>query len=427
MEPILIFLFLIGYGAIAFEHVLKVNKAGTALCMGALCWTAYILFAGSGHVDEVLGQMNEELGSIANILFFLIGAMTVVEVVDAHDGFRVITESIRTVNKRKLLWIISLITFFLSAVLDNLTTTIVMMSLVAKLIGDRKDRLMFVSMIVISANSGGAWSPMGDVTTTMLWIGKQVSTASIIVGLFIPSLVSLLTPLAVVSFFMKGKISPPPEGAEGRRPLMLPASVRNSVFFIGIGILLCVPIFKAWTHLPPYVGMMLGVGILWLYTGILYRKHRGGRLKQHLSVTQALHKIEISTILFFLGILLCVGALQHAGILSQMAEWLDKSVGDQSVIVMIIGIVSAIVDNVPLVAAAQGMYDFPTDHFFWEFLAYAAGTGGSMLIIGSAAGVAAMGQEKINFIWYLKHVSGWALMGYLAGALTYMLQHSLLH
>jgi Na+/H+ antiporter NhaD/arsenite permease-like protein len=425
MDTILIILFLIGYSAIAFEHFLKINKAGTALCMGALCWTVYILLAAEG-VEPVLEHINEELSGIASVLFFLIGAMTIVEVIDAHDGFRFITDKIRTTNKRKLLWTISVITFFLSALLDNLTTTIVMVSLLGKLVGRRDDRLLFVSMVVIAANAGGAWTPMGDVTTTMLWIGKQVTTGAIISKLFLPSVVSLLAPLTAFSFFMKGTVEPPARLA-GERRILLPSSVRTSIFFIGILILICVPVFKAITHLPPYVGMILGVGILWIYTGVLYRKHPGGRLKQRLSVTRALHQIEISTILFFLGILLCVGSLQHAGVLASMAGWLDRVVSNQSLIVTIIGAASAIVDNVPLVAAAQGMYTFPTDHFFWEFLAYAAGTGGSMLIIGSAAGVAAMGLEKINFIWYLKHVSGWALLGYLAGAAAYLVEDLLVH
>lgn len=425
METILIILFVIGYSAIAFEHFLKINKAGTALCMGALCWTAYILLAPDG-VEPVLEHINEELGGIASVLFFLIGAMTIVEVIDAHDGFRFITDKIRTADKRKLLWTIAVITFFLSALLDNLTTTIVMVSLLGKLVGRRDDRLLFVSMVVIAANAGGAWTPMGDVTTTMLWIGKQVTTGAIISKLFLPSVVSLLVPLTAFSFLMKGTIEPPASVA-GERRVVLPASVRTSIFFIGVLILICVPIFKALTHLPPYVGMILGVGLLWIYTGVLYRKHHGGRLKQRLSVTRALHQIEISTILFFLGILLCVGALQHAGVLASMAEWLDRTVGNQGLIVTIIGAASAIIDNVPLVAAAQGMYAFPTDHFFWEFLAYAAGTGGSMLIIGSAAGVAAMGIEKINFIWYLKRISGWALLGYLAGAAAYVLEDLVVH
>ncbi|MDR0559817.1 MAG: sodium:proton antiporter NhaD [Prevotellaceae bacterium] len=429
MELFLVLLFLTGYVGIALEHVFKTNKAGTALCMGTLCWTVFIVCSNSGDVNRILEHLNEELSGIANILFLLIGAMTVVEVIDSHDGFCFITESIRTKSKRKLLWIISLVTFFLSAALDNLTTTIIMASLLGKLISNRRDKLMFVSMLVIAANAGGAWSPMGDVTTTMLWIGGQISTAGIITKVFLPSLVSMAVPLIAFSFFIKGKIVYSSENVKNNhRKIMLPKKVRNIIFFMGISILLFVPVFKALTHLPPYVGMLLGVGILWIYTGgILYRKHRGGRLKEHLSVTSALRKIETSTILFFLGILLCVGALHHSGILSYMAEWLNRTIGNQNMIVTIIGAISSIVDNVPLVAAAQGMYGFPTDHFFWEFLAYAAGTGGSMLIIGSAAGVAVMGQEKINFVWYVKNISLWALLGYLAGALTCIVQEKIIN
>jgi Na+/H+ antiporter NhaD/arsenite permease-like protein len=308
----------------------------------------------------------------------------------------------------------------MSALLDNLTTTIVMVLLLKKLVDNRKERLFFASVVVVAANAGGAWTPMGDVTTTMLWIGKQVSTGAIITKLFVPSVVSILVPLVVLSFMFKGNIKPPLKAvAAGRR--VLPVRVRNSVFLLGVGILVCVPVFKALTHLPPYVGMMFGVGIIWLYTNIFYRKYSSRFFRHELSVGGALQRVDMPTILFFLGILLCIGSLQHAGILSSMAAWLDNAIGNQAVIVTIIGMISAVIDNVPLVAAAQGMYSFPTDHFFWEFLAYAAGTGGSMLIIGSAAGVAAMGLENINFIWYLKHISWLALLGYLAGAATYVL------
>ncbi|MDR3193938.1 MAG: sodium:proton antiporter NhaD [Tannerella sp.] len=419
METVLIILFLTGYGAIVMEHALKVNKAGTALCMGALCWTVYMLFSGHG-TETVLGEMNENLSEIASVLLFLIGAMTIVEVIDSHEGFRFFTDRIRTGSKRKLLWLFALITFFLSALLDNLTTTIVMISLLTKLVERREDRLVIGSMIVIAANAGGAWTPMGDVTTTMLWIGKQVSAGAIMARLALPSLVSMLAPLTVFTFLLKGRIGQPASAAAGAGSILLPASVRNSILFIGISILVCVPVFKTLTHLPPYVGMLLGLGILWIYTGVLYRHHRGGRIKERVSVTHALHTIEMSTILFFLGILLCVGALQRAGMLAGMAAWLDRAVGNQGVIVTVIGAVSAVVDNVPLVAAAQGMYTYPTDSFFWEFLAYAVGTGGSMLVIGSAAGVAAMGLLKVEFFWYLKRVSVWALLGYLSGALVYV-------
>ena len=419
MQTILILLFFAGYTAIIFEHKLKINKAGIALCTGVLCWTALTMLSGGDRQPELLTHLNEELSGIAGVLLFLIGAMTIVEVLDAHDAFRFITDKIRTRSKRKLLWIVALITFFLSALLDNLTTTIVMVMLISKLIDTRKDRLIFASTIVISANAGGAWTPMGDVTTTMLWIGGQVSTASIITRLFVPSLAAMVVPLAVISFMVKGETAPPPD-MHSRRSL--PAGIRTSVFLLGMGLLVFVPIFKTLTHLPPYTGMMLGVGVLWLCTGVIYRKYNNSLLKRRLSVTAALQRVDMPTILFFLGILLCIGALQNAGILASAAAWLDRSVQNQGVIVMLIGIISAVVDNVPLVAAAQSMYDFPTDHFFWEFLAYAAGTGGSMLIIGSAAGVAAMGIERINFVWYFKRISWLALLGYLAGAATYLLQ-----
>ncbi|GHT67734.1 sodium:proton antiporter [Bacteroidia bacterium] len=419
MELTLVLLFLAGYIAIIFEHNIKVNKAGIALCTGALCWTVFILLSSSGH-DAVLENINEELGSIASVLFFLIGAMTIVEVMDAHDAFCFITDKIHTHSKRKLLWIIALITFFLSAMLDNLTTTIVMVLLLRKLIDSRKERLLFASIVVIAANAGGAWTPLGDVTTTMLWIGKQVTTGTIITKLFLPSIISLLVPLTILSFMVKGEVAPSTSPSIAHRHV-LPVRVRNSVFLLGVGLLVNVPVFKALTGLPPYVGMMLGVGILWAYTGLFYRKYAGTSFKRNFSVTGALQRVDMPTILFFLGILLCIGSLRYSGILSSMATWLDNTVGNQAAIVTIIGMISAVVDNVPLVAAAQGMYSFPTDHFFWEFLAYAAGTGGSMLIIGSAAGVAAMGLENINFIWYLKRISWLALLGYLAGAGAYLL------
>lgn len=426
MQALIIAIFILGYTAIIFEHKLKVNKAGTALVMGILCWAVYILFSPEG-AELVLHQINEQMSEISGVLFFLLGAMTIVEVIDAHEGFRFITDHIKTTNKRQLLWIVAFITFFLSAALDNLTTTIIMISLLGKLVGKLEDRLLFASIVVISANAGGAWTPIGDVTTTMLWIGKQVSTGTIMAELFIPSLVSALVPLIAFSFRMKGKVSPPSQKNRAQREIKLPPALRNSIFILGIALLLFVPAFKAITHLPPFAGMMLSLGILWIYTGILYHKHHGTPLKKnHLSVTSALRQVEFSTILFFLGILLCVGSLQHTGILTSAAGWLDNTIGNQTAIITVIGMLSAVVDNVPLVAAAQGMYDFPTDHFFWKYLAYAAGTGGSMLIIGSAAGVAAMGLQKIDFIWYLKRVTFWALLGYLAGAATYILEVKLI-
>lgn len=426
MHALIIAIFILGYSAIIFEHKLKVNKAGIALVMGVLCWAAYITLA-PGDTEVVLHQINEQMSDISSVLFFLLGAMTIVEVIDAHEGFRFITDRIKTTDKRQLLWIVVFITFFLSAALDNLTTTIVMISLLGKLLGKTEDRLTFSAMVVISANSGGAWTPIGDVTTTMLWIGKQVTTGRIMAELFLPSLVSMIVPLIAFSFRMKGKAVPPAKKSQSQREIKLPPALRNSIFILGIVLLLFVPAFKALTHLPPFAGMMLSLGVLWIYTGVLYHKHHGTPLKKnHLSVTSALRQVEFSTILFFLGILLCVGSLQHTGILSAAAGWLDSAIGNQTIIVTIIGILSAIVDNVPLVAAAQGMYDFPTDHFFWKYLAYAAGTGGSMLIIGSAAGVAAMGLQKINFIWYAKRVTLWALLGYLAGAATYIIEVKLI-
>jgi Na+/H+ antiporter NhaD/arsenite permease-like protein len=418
MIPILISIFVVGYAAIIFEHKLNINKAGVALCTGIFCWTALIMTSQEPHA--IVDYINEEISGIASILLFLVGAMTIVEVMDAHDAFRFITDKIRTRRKRKLLWIIALITFFLSALLDNLTTTIVMVLLIRKLIDSRRDRLLFVSMIIIAANAGGAWTPMGDVTTTMLWIGGQISTSAIICNLFVPSLVCILVPLTALSFMIKGNIAPvkaPPL----RRSL--PARVRATVFLLGVSLLVFVPIFKTITHLPPFTGMMLGVGVLWIFTGIAYRKY--SLVGNRLSVTHALQRIDMSTILFFLGILLSVGSLQKGGLLDIAANWLNSVVQSQAVIVALIGMISSVIDNVPLVAAAQGMYHFPTDHFFWEFLAYAAGTGGSMLVIGSAAGVAAMGLENINFIWYFKNISWLALIGYLAGAGVYLLQHML--
>jgi Na+/H+ antiporter NhaD/arsenite permease-like protein len=420
MYTILIILFLIGYAAIVAEHSLKINKAGSALLMGVLCWTVYVLFPGTLSASEELHQMTEELGSISEILLFLIGAMTIVEVIDAHDGFRIITDKIQTRNKRKLLWVVSWITFFLSAVLDNLTTSIVMVSLLSRLVVNREDRLIFASMVIVAANAGGAWTPMGDVTTTMLWIGEQLSTLGVIRQVLLPSIVSVIIPLTAFSFALKGDIPAADLTCQVGRFRNLPVRVRNSIFFLGVGMLIFTPVFKALTHMPPYAGMMLGVGVLWVYTGLLYRKHKGGRLKEHLSVTRALHNIEFSTILFFLGILLAVGALGEAGILSSAAREIDKIIGNQDILVTAIGILSAVIDNVPLVAAAQEMYTFPMDNYFWLFLAYAAGTGGSILVIGSAAGVAVMGMEKINFFWYLKRISLWTLVGYLAGALTFI-------
>ncbi len=418
--------FVVGYIAITLEHSLKIDKAATALVTGVLCWTFYIL-AGHDKV-AVAHELTEHMGEIAEILFFLLGAMVVVELMDAHDSFEIVTERIRTTDKRKLLWLLCGITFFMSALLDNLTTTIVMVSLLRKLISDREDRLLFIGLTVVAANAGGAWSPMGDVTTTMLWIGGQVTAFNIITMLLLPSLVCIVVPLLIISRRTKGKvIAPVSEAVENG--LMTTSRERNTVFALGLGVLLFVPAFKTLTHLPPFMGMLLGLGVMWIITEMIHsgkdEVEKGTR-----SVVHALRKIDTPSIMFFLGILVAVAALQSVGQLTDLAAWLDRTVGNITFIVVIIGFLSAIVDNVPLVAAAQGMYtldQFPTDHYFWEFLAYCAGTGGSALIIGSAAGVAAMGMEHIDFFWYMRRITGWAVIGYLSGVVVFLIQNFLLH
>ncbi len=423
MSTILIFIFILGYAAIAFEHVIKINKSASAILTGVLCWTVYILFGNDSHT--ISEQLTIHLSELSGILFFLMGAMTIVELVDAHDGFEVITSKIKTTKKIKLLWIICLLSFFLSAVLDNLTTTIVMVSLLRKLIDDREERLLFAGMIVIAANAGGAWSPIGDVTTTMLWAGGQITAQNIMTKLFIPSLVSLVVPMLVLSFKLKGNIRQP-ELSETFALHPTSESERNIVFFLGIGALIFVPVFKSITHLPPFMGILFGLGILWIITEIMHAQ-KNDEDKDPLTVVHALRKIDVPSILFFLGILLAIAVFQSTGILSELAHYMNDKIGDLNIIVPLIGLLSAIIDNVPLVAASMGMYDmntYPTDSYIWEFLAYCAGTGGSILIIGSAAGVAAMGMEKISFIWYLKKIAWLALLGYFAGALCYIsLEH----
>jgi Na+/H+ antiporter NhaD/arsenite permease-like protein len=417
-------IFIVGYLAIAFEHYIKINKAALAILTGVLCWTAYALL--SPDINSVAHQLTEYLGEVSGILFFLLGAMTIVELIDAHDGFQLIVNRIQTTNKKKLTWIISLITFFLSAVLDNLTTAIVMVSLLRKLIGDKNERWMLAGLVIIAANAGGAWSPIGDVTTTMLWIGGQITAVNIIVKTIIASLVCMIVPTAIIAMKMKGDVVRPTTDEKSERLQTTPFQ-RNAVFWIGIACLLFVPVFKTVTHLPPYMGILFGLGIMWVVTELMHSE-RDETEKGLFSVNHALRKIDTPSILFFLGILLSIAALQSCGILGSLSSSLDKSVGDIRIITLLIGLFSAVVDNVPLVAAAQGMYSmeqYPTDHYFWEFLAYCAGTGGSCLIIGSAAGVAAMGIEKIDFIWYLKKIAWLALLGYLAGAFVYLLQQQL--
>lgn len=458
MEILILIVFVLGYIAIATEHSIKVDKAASALITGVLCWS--ILVVGANAVPEhLLGdyahilqgaglesmplseffdhRLLHHLQEIAGILLFLMGAMTIVEIVDAHEGFRIITDRIASKNKVKLLWIISILTFFLSAALDNLTTSIVMVSLVRKLIADQKTRWFFGGVIIIAANSGGAWSPIGDVTTTMLWIGKQITSASIIKEIFLASLFNMVIPLIVLSFVMKGNVERPKETLEDQKQVN--GKERVLAFALGVGGLLFVPVFKSITHLPPFMGIMLSLGVLWFVVEKMHGRKSQAE-KSHLSALHALRKIDMPSVLFFLGILLAVSALQDVGHLRTLAIGLKEGLGDVYAINIVIGLLSAVVDNVPLVAASMNMYEivpaltgdvwsdmFVQDGPFWHFLAYCAGTGGSILIIGSAAGVAVMGLEKIDFMWYLKNVSLWALLGYFAGAGVYVLEMMFFH
>ncbi|MFA8436574.1 MAG: sodium:proton antiporter NhaD [Marinifilaceae bacterium] len=462
MFTLMIVVFVLGYTAIALEHPLKVDKAASALLIGVLTWVFYviggvdILSSGASRAwneylavhpgaDSHHGMLDfithhevfHHLAEISSILFFLLGAMTIVEIVDQHQGFKIITDKIKTTNKVKLLWILSILTFFMSAALDNLTTTIVLVALIRKLMDSKEDRWFFASMVVLAANAGGAWSPIGDVTTIMLWIGGQVTTIKIIAGVILPSLVCMLVPLILVSFWMKGDITRP-QLENGEEKEFTTHKERVFILCLGVFSLLFVPVFKTFTHLPPYMGMLLGLGNMWLVTEIMHKK-KEGEDKRRLTVIGILKKVDVPTVLFFLGILSAVSSLQSAGHLDLLAEWLDTHLGNIYLINLAIGALSSIVDNVPLVAGAMGMYpiaepgsigylaNFVQDGLFWEFLAYCAGTGGSMLIIGSAAGVAAMGMEKIDFIWYLKKITLLAFVGYLAGAGAYYLQAMFLH
>jgi Na+/H+ antiporter NhaD/arsenite permease-like protein len=427
MLTALILTFVVAYMAIALEHPLKINKSASALLGAGLMWTIYALAANDSTM--VGWHLNESLQSMAQIVFFLMGAMTIVEVVDAHNGFEVITSRIKTTKLASLMWMVGFVTFFLSAILDNLTTTIVMVSLMKKLLGEREDRLFFAGIIVIAANAGGAWTPIGDVTTTMLWIGGQITAIEIMKGLFLASMVNLLVPLAVTARILGDRPVVPPKARENEEVFHTSSFESNLMFYLGLGILVMVPIFKTVTHLPPFMGVMFGLGLLWAVGDIVHRQEEDLR-KQRLTLARALTRIDMSAVIFFIGILLAVAVLEHTHVLSSVATWLDKTVGRQDIIVMLIGLVSAVVDNVPLVAASMGMYSltqYPPDSFLWEFMAYCAGTGGSILIIGSAAGVAAMGLEKIDFIWYVKKISALALLGYFAGAGVYILQYQLLH
>ncbi|HER09794.1 MAG TPA: sodium:proton antiporter [Bacteroides sp.] len=473
MFILMVVVFLLGYLAIALEHPLHVDKAIPALMIGTLLWVLYIFGAfdiftaglseswntfvekehmdpGASGIDEmrhfiVNHEIIHHLGDISEILFFLLGAMTIVEITDQHDGFKVITDRIRTTKKIKLLWILSILTFFMSAVLDNLTTTIVMVALLRKLVSEKETRWFFASMIVLAANAGGAWSPIGDVTTIMLWIGGQVTTLSIIARVILPSLVTMIIPLVFCTCVHKGNVTRPVVRED--EPVYTTAFERKLMLILGVSGLLFVPVFKTITHLPPYQGMLLSLSVIWLVTELMHYK-KSVEIRNKLKVVNILRRVEFPTIFFFLGILSAVAALQSAGQLTVLASWLDENLGNIYLIDLAIGMLSAVVDNVPLVAGAMGMYPivdpaslsaiadpamqeymgyFVQDGLFWEFLAYCAGTGGSILIIGSAAGVAAMGMEKIDFIWYMKKISLLALLGYLAGAGVYFLQAQFIH
>lgn len=441
----MVVVFIVGYLMIALEHNIHIDKAPTALITGMVCWALYsFILAGQSYpegtdVGHEVGHILEHgllhhLYEIGGILFFLLGAMTIVETVDEHQGFTLITDKITTKSKAKLLWVIAILSFFFSAMLDNLTTAIVMISLLRKLVDDKQTRWLFAGMVVIAANAGGAWSVIGDVTTTMLWMKGQLPESVVIAipALIFPSFIALLVPLLILTFTMKGEITRPEAKGDGGHGFSTTQGEKIGLLIMGVGGLLFVPIFKTVTHLPPFMGMMLSLGCLWAVTEIIHRKKETEH-KNHLSVISVLRKVDTSSVLFFLGILLAVAALQEIGHLRAMAEWLDQAL-DKNIyaINMSIGFLSSIVDNVPLVAAAQGMYDiapagtvgaeaaFMANGEFWEFLAFCAGTGGSCLIIGSAAGVAVMGLEKIDFVWYLKKISLLAIVGYVAGAFTYI-------
>jgi len=457
---LMLVVFILGYTLIAFEHNIKIDKAGSALLTGSLCWAIFALGLYDIDINSdnfkkfldyfqtkdlkyttdyiaqnieyfkknfVLNELSHHLAEIGQILFFLLGAMTIVELVDAHQGFSVITDRIKTTNKVKLMWILCILSFFFSATLDNLTTAIVMSALISKLIEDKKDLWLFAGMIIISANAGGAWSPIGDVTTIMLWIGGQVTAANIITSIIVPSIVCMIVPLIYLTFKLKGNIKRPShsETIEHVKNVTTPFE-KKFIFYLGVAGLLFVPIFKTVTHLPPYIGILLSLGLMWITTELLH-KNKNHQAKSELKVIGVLKKVDVPTIFFFLGILLAVASLQSMGHLNDMAIILDNTFnGNIYAINIIIGLLSAIVDNVPLVAGAMGMYEIGTgvyavDGIFWEFLAYCAGTGGSVLIIGSAAGVAVMGILKIDFIWYVKKISFLALIGYIAGAITYIL------
>lgn len=445
MTTIIVAVFIAGYLCIALESGLKINKAAVALLMCVLCWVFFMFDAGTyisaihgtsvaaGDISQWVNEhiLLHHLGDTCEILFFLMGAMTIVEIVDANGGFNFVKERLNTRSKRALLWRIAFMTFFLSAVLDNLTTSIVMVMVLRKLVAERRDRLIYAGLIVLAANSGGAFSPIGDVTTIMLWIKGNVTTPGVITELFLPSVVSVVVPAFILQYSLKGQLEAP--GEEGAAHVSaLSKTQRNVVFCLGVGGLVFVPIFRFLTGLPPFMGILLVLGLLWTTTEIFHRgagEETGGAVQR---VTDLLTRIDLSTILFFLGILMAVASLQETGVLTAFGQWLDgASGGNHYLVTGVIGVVSSIVDNVPLVAGCMGMYqiapvgDMAVDGIFWQLLAYCAGVGGSMLIIGSAAGVIVMGLEKITFGWYLKHITLVAFAGYLAGMGCYWLEKAL--
>ena len=438
MVVTLVTIFILGYACIALEHPLKINKTASALLLGCLTWAIFNMFNMTnpevlslhggleGYRSFVSNSLVENLGETAEIVFFLLGAMTIVTLIEDYQGFTVITDKITTTDKKKLLWVVSILTFFLSALLDNMTTAIVMVALLRKLIADRKERWLYAGMVILAANAGGAWSPIGDVTTIMLWIGGQVTTVNIMVKTLVASLVCMVVPVLIIGSTLKGEIVRPESEHSG---VQVDPWMRRLVLIMGVCGLIFVPIFKTITHLPPYLGMLLSLSVLWITTEILSRKHSKEGHKLPTAVSTLEH-VDVPTILFFLGILMAVSCLKVAGVLAGVATGLNSAFGTDApgffFIDLIIGVLSSVVDNVPLVAASMGMYPlgdgaiFGVNHPFWEFLAYCAGTGGSLLIIGSAAGVAVMGMEKIDFIWYLKKITLLALAGYIAGALVFI-------
>ena len=420
MATYLISVFVFGYLLITLEDVIKINKTAVALYTGVISWV--VLVVSTGPAEDFTTELTLQLGSISEILFFLMGAMTIIELIDIHRGFDVITNRIKTTSKTKLMWMIAIIAFFLSALLDNLTTSIVMISLLRKLFDDKEELKLYAGVLIIAANAGGAWSPIGDVTTTMLWIGGQISSNNIMKTLFIPSVIALLVPLLILTFNLKGTVTRvEKDEVKAKKKEKIQGSWRMLIG--GLSALIFVPIFKSVTHLPPYMGMLLGLSIVWILSELIHFK-KDEQEKKPFSAVYALSKIDAPSVLFFLGILLAVGALEHANILHGLALWMSDVIGNLDAIVFVMGIMSSIVDNVPLVAATMGMYsltDFPMDSQLWEFTAYCAGTGGSILIIGSASGVAVMGMAKISFFWYLKRISLLALIGYLSGAAYFII------